>query len=53
MSPINYMGPPAGAEESDKLIAGFHEYRNEDFPTDYTLPCSDHCGCEQVCMNTL
>jgi len=30
----------------------FYEYQNEDFPTDYTLPCSDHCACDQVCKST-
>ena len=24
-------------------------FRNVDYPVDYTLPCSDHCACEQNC----
>jgi hypothetical protein len=39
--------------DPDQKLSMYHEYKNEDFPTDYTLPCSDHCACEQICRNSM
>lgn len=45
------MGGPLGYNyEPKKPVSGMElPFRNVDYPTDYTLECSDHCACEQVC----
>lgn len=44
------MGGPLGYHhEEQETNAEELPFRNVDYPTDYTLPCSDHCACEQMC----
>ena len=52
MSPITYMDPPE-PQDPNKIMPNYNEYKNEDFPVDYTLPCSNHCACEQVCAKVV
>jgi hypothetical protein len=40
-------------EEPVAKMPHFNQYKNEDYPIDYTLECSDHCACEQVCKFSL
>lgn len=48
-------GPPdmdaLSYHHKQPTVDGELDFKNVDYPTDYTLPCSDHCGCEQVCKH--
>jgi hypothetical protein len=48
--PYSAMNNPLMMNIPQQAIAFYNEMQDEDFPIDYSMSCSNTCGCRQTCV---